>query len=394
MIQQISRFMAKTTLYHGVGATALVGTEAVKLGLTKVMLVAGPRVRKAGLLDGVERSLSESKVSFEIFSDVKEDADVQTVHEIAVRVRESHCTGLVVVGGGSPMCAAKGAALEATNDVESIRQLEGLNKYKVPPLPVICLPTTAGSGTDVSWGFPIVDREQGREFSIAGEHIQPPVSILDPLLLRTCPRWPMIYAGLDALSHAVEALWGIRATALTDALAYEAIRLIMGNLKKAVLTDDIEAKSNQLLASTIANFAGGNASMGIVHGIAVSIGNLKGSHGFKCGMLLPLGIEFNMPVCEDKFARVATLLGEIPQNQSVPELARSFLKRIKKLLVDLDFPRRFGPENLDREKIPSLIREVRQHVPPFLETNRRHVTDEDVANICMAALRGWDTDAI
>jgi len=107
MIQHISRFMAKTTLYHGIGATAVVGTEAVKLGLTKVMLVAGPRVRKAGLLEGVEKSLSESKVSFEVFSDVKGDADVQTVHEIAVRVRESHCNGVVVVGGEAPCVRLK-----------------------------------------------------------------------------------------------------------------------------------------------------------------------------------------------------------------------------------------------------------------------------------------------
>jgi len=390
MIQQISRFMARTTLYHGFGATELAGVEATKLGIKKVMLVSDPGVRKAGLLDRVEESLEKSTLPYEIFDKVEEDADVETVHQIALRIRESGCNGVVVVGGGSAMCAAKGAALEAVNEVESIRELEGLNRYKVPPLPVICLPTTAGSGTDVSWGFPIVDEAQGREFSIAGEHIQPPVSILDPLLLKTCPRRPMIYAGLDALSHAVEALWGMRATVLTDALAYEAIRLIMNNLRAAALTDDMEAKSRQLLASAIANFAGGNAGMGIVHGIAVSVGNLKGPHGFKCGMLLPFGIEFNMTVCEEKFAKIAAMLGDATSGKLHSQLAQVFLRQVKQLLIDLDFPRRFGPENLSRERIPDLIKEVRKHIPPFLETNLRKVTDEDVTRICKASLEGWD----
>ena len=389
MIQQISRFMTKTTLYHGIGATELVGVEAKKCGLKKVMLVCDPRVREAGLLEGVEASLKEHRLKYEIFDGIEEDADVQTVHQIALRIRESGCNGVVVVGGGSSMCAAKGAALEVTNEVESVRELEGVNQYKSPPLPVICLPTTAGSGTDVSWGFPIVDKDRGREFSIAGEHIQPPVSILDPLFLKTCPRRPMIYAGLDALTHAVEALWGMKATVLTDALAYEAIRLIMANLRKAALTDDMEAKSNQLLASVIANFAGGNAGMGIVHGIAVSTGTLKGPHGFKCGMLLPYGIEFNMSVCEEKLAKAAAILGEIPSDKPTPELAGLFLHKVKHLLDDLEFPRKFEPENLSRDRIPQLIKEVRKHIPPFLETNLRPVTDEDVANICEATLKGW-----
>lgn len=392
MNQSISRFMAKTTIYHGPGSSNMVGSEAVKLGITKAMIVCGPRVYNSGLIKGVEQSLSNSKVKYDLFTEVEEDADVNTVHQLASRIKESRCNGVVVVGGGSSMCAAKGGALEATNELKTIREAEGINKYRVPPLPVICVPTTAGSGTDVSWGFPIVDHENQREFSIAGDHIQPPVSILDPLLLKTCPPRQMIYAGLDALSHAVEALWGMRATFFTDALAYEAIRVIMNNLKEAVFTDSIEAKGNQHLASVIANFAGGNASMGIVHGIAVSYGNLRGPHGFKCGVLLPYGIEFNMPVCKEKFAKMATILGETPYDKTTFELAGLFLRRIKKLLIDLDLPKKFGPENLSAEKIPDLIREVRKHVPPFLETNIRKVTDEDVMHLCKKSLIGWELD--
>ena len=164
----------------------------------------------------------------------------------------------------------------------------------------------------------------------------------------------------------------------------------MGNLRKAVMTRDLEAMSNQLLASVVANFASGNASMGIIHGIAISVDNLKGPHGLKCGMLLPHGIEFNMSFCQEKFAKMATILSETPSGKSTSELAKRFLHQVKQLLIDLDFPRRFGPENLARERIPHLINEVRKHVPPFLETNLRPVTDDDVTRICEAALRGWE----
>jgi lactaldehyde reductase len=202
----------------------------------------------------------------------------------------------------------------------------------------------------------------------------------------------MVYAGLDALSHAIEALWGMRASLLTDALAYESIRLIMNNLREAALTDDMEAKSNQHLASSVANYACGNAGMGIIHSIAVSVGNLKGPHGFKCGMLLPYGIEFNMPVCEEKFARMATMLGETPGNKTNSELARLFLRRVKQLLIDLDFPRKFGQENLSKERIPELIKEIKRFGPSFLDSNMRKVTDEGIARICESSLEGWESD--
>lgn len=390
MIQQISRFMSKTVVYHGMGGTRLVGGEAAKLGIKRVLIITDQGVRRAGLLQGVEESLSTNGVEYEIFDEVEEDADVEVIHRIALRIKKEGRDGLVVVGGGSPICAAKGGALEATNDVEDIRALGGVNQYKNPPLPVICLPTTAGSGSDVSWAFPVVDHSKGREFSLAGDHIQPPVSILDPLLLKTCPPKPMIYAGLDALSHAVEALWGGRATFVTDALAFETIRLVMHNLREAALTENMEAKSNQHLASALANMACGNAGLGIVHGIAISVGNLKGPHGYKCGMLLPFAIEFNMPVCEAKFAKMATLLGETSHDKTTRELAGLFLLRVKQLLVDLDFPRKFEEENLPRENIPGLIEEIRQFIPSFLDSNLRRVTDEDVARMCEAALKGWE----
>lgn len=368
----------------------MVGREVAKSGITRAIIVTDRGVRQAGLLEAVEESLSENKIGYEVFDAVEEDADVNIIHKIASQIKETGCNGVVVVGGGSPICAAKGSALEAANNVEDVRAFEGLNQYEVPPLPVICLPTTAGSGSDVSTGFPVLDYENQRHFGIGGEHISPPVTILDPFLLNTCPHWPMVYAGIDALSHAVEALWGIRSTTFTDALAYEAIRLIMTNLKEATFTDNIGAKINQQLGSTISMVAGDNGGLGIVHALAGVVFNAKGPHGYKCGIFLPHAMEFNMPVCEEKFARMATILGEPPHGKTTSELAGLFLRRVKQLLIALDFPRKFESANLSREKIPELIKEVRRNSPPFLESNLRKVTDEDIARICETSLRSWD----
>ncbi len=389
MIKQIQRFMFKTMVYYGAGSTELIGGEAAKLGIAKAMIVTDRGVRKAGLIKGVEDSLSKSRIKYDVFDEVQEDADVNVVHKVALRIKEAGCNGVVVVGGGSPLCAGKGAAVEVTNNVKDTRELEGWNKAKIPPLPVICLPTTAGSGSDIAGGFPIVDYENKRHFGISGENIAPPVSILDPLLLKTCPRLPMIYAGVDALSHALEAFWGANANPLTDSLAYEAIRLIMTNLKEAALTDNIEAKMNQHLGSTLAMLTAGQAGLGIVHAIGgVHFAFKGGSHGYKCGVVLPHVMEYHLPACENKFGRAAAILGVPAHNRATPELARLFVRQVKQLLIDLDFPRKFAPENLSRAQIPEVLKEIRRN--PTEIYNITKVKDEDLARIYEASLKDWE----
>ncbi len=390
--QQPVQFIFKTMVYHGIGSTELTGSEATKLGIAKAMIITDRGVRKAGLLEAVQKSLSKSKISYQVFDEVEEDADVNVIHKIALLIKKTGCNGIVVVGGGSPICAGKGAALEVTNKVKTVRELEGWNKAKVPPLPIICLPTTAGSGSDVSPGFPVLDYEYQRHFGIGGELVPPHVSILDPLLLTTCPRWPMAFAGIDALSHAVEALWSNRSTLLTDALAYEAIKLVMTNLREAVFSDNMEAKLNQQLGCTLAMVAGENAGLGALHVIGGVCFNLKGPHGYKCGVLLPPIMEFNLPVCEDKFARMAVMLGELLHNKTTAGLARLFLRQVKQLLADLDFPRKFDQANLTPKQIPEVVKEARRFSPPFFDNNLRKVTDEDIAHICEATLKGWELD--
>lgn len=387
MAGHTSTFLGKTRLVHGFGTASITGQEAARLGIRKALLVTDKGVRSSGLLTGVQASLAASGVAFEIFDEVEQDATVATMQRGAQLAKELNCSGVVVVGGGSPICAGKGIALEATNG-QGIGGYEGRNMYSRLPLPVICLPTTAGSGSDVSTAFVVHDEANERIYAVGGDDVQPSVSILDPLLLKTCPSRQLIYSGLDALTHAVDALWSNMATPLTDALAYESIHLIMANLEKASLSDDMEAKSIQHIASSMASMACTNANLGILHGMTMYY-RLKLPHGYQAGVLLPYTMEFNLPACEEKLARMAIAIGESPAGRSSGELASSSLRRVKEFYVRLGFPRNFSEKEFPVEEIPQMTSAAASNF--FVHTvNVRKASEKEIRQLFEASLKGWE----
>lgn len=388
-MNQIATFICRTRMYHGLGTAGMAGAEAARLGIKKALLVTDAGVRRAGLLEPVEASLRESGIAYEVFDSVAEDADTGTMGRGTIVLKEAGASGVIAIGGGSPMCAAKGIAIEATNGF-SVREMEGRNRYRMPPLPVICIPTTAGSGAEVSTNIAIHDGEQERIYGVGGDEIQPAVALLDPLMLRTCPPRQMVYSGLDALSHALETLWTTKANYLSNALAHEAIRLVMDNLPKASFSDDLEARSTQLLASTMANLALQASTLGIVHAMTMDY-HLKVPHGLANGLLLPYAMEYNLPVCEDRFANLAVALGERPHRRTTAELARDALRRLKELYITLGVPRKFDEKDLPRERIPAMARQTATN-PFFARDNLRKITEEDAARLFEASLRGWEMD--
>lgn len=386
MADQVSTFLAATKLIHGAGSLGVTGQEVSSLGITKPLVVTDKGIVKNGLLDGVTKSLSASGIEYLLFDNVEEDASVDTMDQGAILAKEKGCNGVVVVGGGSCMCAGKGIALKATNG-GPLRQYEGKNRYSAPPLPVVCVPTTAGSGSDVSSAFVIHDHDAEYVYGIIGDSIQPRLSILDPNLLKTCPPRQMIISGIDALTHCVEAIWTKMATPLTDALAYESIRLIMANLPKAALTDDPQAKSIMHMAASMANYACGNSGLGIVHGMTLYY-RLKVPHGYQNGVLLPYAMEFNLPECEDKFARMAVVIGEKSEGRSNRQLAEAALRRLKELFVELGFARKFREEEFPVGEIPQMAKAAAAQ--PFVMINMRKASENDIAGLYEASLKGWD----
>ena len=382
------QFTLPTRILYGYNTAGLTAAEAKKLGIKKALVVTDKGVSAAGVVKPVMQNLEALGVPFDVFDDVPVDPDTQVVEKGAALLKEKGCNGVVIVGGGSVLCAGKGIAVVAANG-GNVRDYEGVDKYKTPPLPVIGLPTTAGSGSEASGVFLISDEQRNsHKMAIGGYDVYPKVAILDPLLLRTLPARQFAISGIDALTHAVEATCTSQTTPLTDAIAYEAIRIIMKNLAKATYTDDLEAKGNQLFASTIANIACGNARLGLVHGLSQSAESYHLAHGLSVGVLLPYIMEYNLPACEEKLARMADVMEVAMPGMTLSEKARASIDAVKELQVKLNFPDRIPQDIVPREDIPKMAKAAMMR-PQVKVFNARKPTEADLVGILEAAYDGW-----
>ncbi len=379
-------FHIPTKVVHGFGAMAQVGKEAKALGIKKALLVTDAGVKGAGLIDGGLKSLESVGIPAVVFDGVEEDPGTVTVAKGVDLLKSEGCNGVIIVGGGSPVCAGKGIALVATNG-GAITDYEGFEKHKLPPLPVIAIPTTAGAGSEVSGVFIITNENRNNyKMPIGGVAIFPEVAILDPLLLRNIPYWPGMNAGLDALSHAVGACSSSDATPITDAIAIASVGMITRNLVASVLTDDLEAKNQQLIASSMANIACGNAKLDLIHALSQPLGRYHIAHGLANGILIPYVMEFNLPVCEDKFAQMAMAMGEGSDRLTKGELAKKAIERVKGLFIETGFPRKL-PDSVDKKDIPDLVKQASEQ--RGYKFNKRRSSAKELTEIFHKALEGW-----
>lgn len=379
-------FHMPTKVIHGFNSITQVGKEAKIIGIRKALLVTDAGVKGAGLTDRGLTTLESAGIPAVVFDEVEEDPGTKTVAKGVDLLRSEDCNGVVVVGGGSPMCAGKAIALIATNG-GSISDYEGFERYKAPPLPVIGIPTTAGAGSEVSATFIITDEKRNFKMAIGGATCHPRVAILDPLLLLNIPYWPGMNAGMDALSHAVGACCTNQATPISDSLAIASIAMMMKNLAASVLTDDLEAKNQQLIASTMANIACGNAKLDLIHALSQPLGRYHMAHGLANGILIPYVMEFNLPACEDKFAQMAIAIGEGSHGFTTGELARKTIERIKNLFTVTGFPRKL-PDIVDKKDVLDWAKQAMER--PTAKFNKRKCNEKEIVEIFHKALEGWE----
>ena len=380
-------FYMPTRIIHGFGSVAETGREAAALGMKKALLVTDKGVKGAGLTDKVVASLAAAGVPVVVFADVEEDPGTKTVGRGLELLKAEGCNGVVIVGGGSPLCAGKGIALLATNG-GALPDYEGADKFKVPPLPVIGIPTTAGAGSEVSSAFIITDEKRNYKMSIWGKTGFPEVAILDPLLLANIPYAAGMNAGMDALSHAVGACSTVLATPLTDALAVSAIAMMIKNLAPAILTGDLEAKNQQLLASVMANIACGNARLDLIHALSHPLGSRHMPHGLANGILVPYVMDYNLPVCADTFARISVALGEAQPGMTTMDLAARAIECVRELFVQTGFPRRIPADVATEKDIPEMVKQAMTR--PMIKLNKRRCNEKDLVEIYRQALAGWE----
>lgn len=386
MYETVVTFTMPTQVYYGVGCAARVGDEAKRLGGRKILLVTDEIIQQAGCLRDIISSLEQNGLQYSIFNQVPVDPTVETVAAGTRVLQNEDCDLVVMVGGGSVLCAGKGIAIVATNG-GSIRDYEGTEKFRNQPLPMIAVPTTAGSGSEVSPNFNITDAERNYKMTIRGRGVYPQVALLDPLLLTTLPPWQALVSGMDALTHAVEATWTVEANALTDCIAFEAIKLILENMAVAAFTRDLEAKGKMLLASTMANIACGNAKLGLVHALAQPLASYHVAHGLANGILLPYVMEYNLPVWEDKLVQITVRLDEAHRGLTRTELIERGLRAFYRLYELVGFPDRLPQEKVTEEEIPRMVQQAKTR--PQWRYNIRRATDDDLARIYKRAFIGW-----
>ena len=363
----------------GQGALRLAGRYAHNLGMRRVLLVTDAGVRAAGWADAVGESLASAGASFTIFDSVSPNPRAGEVMAGAEVYRSEDCNGIVAVGGGSPMDCAKGIGVVSVSG-RDILAFEGVDRVSVPPPPLVCVPTTAGSSADLSQ-FAIIRDEGGRrKVAIISKALVPDISLLDPEPLTTMPRELTVDTGIDALSHAIEAYVSNASSPITDLHALEAVRLTSTALPEVIESpDDLNLRFSILLASLHAGLAFSNASLGAVHAMSHALGGVYDlAHGRCNALLLEDVIEANYEAASIRYDRIGAIIGRGQDEWMAPaEVAAAFIR-------SLGVTGTLSSHGVTRDMIPALAE--RAYVDPCLATNPRDLSREEIEEIYERAL--------
>jgi alcohol dehydrogenase len=326
-----------TRVEFGRGAAKKAGEEVRKIGASRVLILSDEGVRKAGLLEGVAESLDKASVPWELFLEVEPNPKDRNVHSAVKSAAEFGADCLVAVGGGSPIDCAKGVAIVAAAGGR-IRDYEGRFRTSAVPLPIIAVPTTAGTASELTFGSVITDTAAKFKFTVKSPLLAPKVALADPEMTATMPRSLTAFTGMDALTHAIEAFSCRAATPFSDAPAIVAMELIGKYLRRAWKNgSDMEAREGMLLGSLLAGVAFSHSDVASVHCLAEALGALYDApHGACNSIALPAIMEFSMDACVERYARVASCLGLT--FSSPREGAEKAVAEVKQMAVDLELP--------------------------------------------------------
>jgi alcohol dehydrogenase class IV len=332
-------FYLPPVLIIGSGASEQVGEESRKLGATKGLIVTDEVLLKLGLLDNIKRALSQAKIQFTLYSDVFTEPTVEFVEEGLKAYRENGCDFLLAVGGGSAIDTAKAIAIMVTN-TGSLEDYQGLGKIPEVGVPLIAVPTTAGTGSEVTQFTIITDTRRNVKMLIGSPFLLPQKAIVDPLLTLSMPRSLTAATGIDALTHAIEAYISVKAQPMSDIFSLSAIELISGNLRRAWSNgNDIEAREKTMLGALQGGIAFSNSSVALVHGMSRPIGAyFHVPHGVSNAALLGVVTEFSLTGNPARYARIASAMGENAEHLPVMKAADLAAKSIKRLIKDIKIP--------------------------------------------------------
>ena len=339
--------------YVGSGAIQHVGTEAEKRGWKKVLLVTDKPLVQFGIAKKIEDVLKKADIAYVLYDEAVPNPTMKNVHDGVDVYRKNACDAIVSLGGGSPQDTGKAIAIIVKNGGK-ISDYEGMEKSREPGVPIIAVNTTAGTASEVTINYVITDEIRKIKMVMVDPNCLPKVSINDPDLMVSVPQATTAATGLDALCHAVESYVTKGAFGLSDALSYEAMRLIGLSLEAAVKDGkNIEARTQMAWASYIAGLSFSNAGLGIVHSLAHQLGSEYDiPHGVANAILMPYVEAFNAEVCPEKFAKVAEALGKdvkgLPVKQAAKVAIDTLFEMAKKLNIPALKDTKFNPNDIPK----------------------------------------------
>lgn len=384
IILELRKFVAPELVF-GIDARLMAGRYAANLGVKRVLLVTDDNVVAAGWTADVEESLTVAGVHYHRFTGVSPNPRDSEVMTGAAVYAANHCDSLVAVGGGSVIDCAKGIGIVISNG-RSILDYEGIDRVGMPMPPLICIPTTGGTSADLSQFAIILDSAELIKIAVISKAVVPDVALVDPLTLTSMAPYLTACTGMDVLSHAIEAYVSNASSPITDLHALEAIRLVAASLRRSVKAPlDIEERAQMMLASLQAGLAFSNASLGIVHSMAHSLGGYKDlPHGECNALLLPHVIDYNFPKAPERFRNIATALGISPVGLNDAELLSALVGGVIELRRECGIGGSMAARGVKSGEVGMLSGKAIKD--PCNATNPRTPTKADLAAVYREAL--------
>ena len=336
----MNRFVLNETSYHGKGAIAAIADEVKARGFSHVFVASDPDLVKFGVTKKVLDVLDGASIPYTLFSEIKPNPTIENVQAGVESFKSCGADCIVAIGGGSSIDTAKAVGIIITNpEFSDVRSLEGVAPTKNKCVPIIAVPTTAGTAAEVTINYVITDAENNRKMVCVDVHDIPVVAVVDPDMMATMPKGLTAATGMDALTHAIEGYITKGAWALSDMFHIEAIRIIARSLRGAV-ENTAEGRDGMALGQYVAGMGFSNVGLGIVHSMAHPLGALYDTpHGVANAIILPTVMEYNAPATGEKYKHIAEAMG-IPgtDKMTVEEYRRAAINAVKQLALDVGIP--------------------------------------------------------
>lgn len=353
----IKRIILNEMSYYGAGSRSVLADEIKKRGMKKIFIVTDKDLVKFGVVEKVTSVLDTAKIDYTIFSNVKQNPTVAQVKEGVIAFKASAADAIVAIGGGSPIDTAKGIGIISNNpEFADVVSLEGVANTKNKSIPIIALPTTAGTAAEVTINYVITDEENVKKMVCVDPNVIPVLSIVDAELMLSLPPSLTAATGMDALTHAIEGYITKGAWEMSDMFELKAIEMIAKHLPVVVKNpSDVVARDGMAVAQYIAGMGFSNVGLGLVHGMAHPLGAYYDiPHGVANALLLPIVMEYNTESSIAKYADIARAMGIKVDNLSLAEAAKAAVAAVKNLAIEVGIPEKLQLLNVKEEDLERL----------------------------------------